>query len=115
MTASLREYEAILITDPQLNEESMAELKNQFGELVTRHGGRVADSQFLGKRKLSYRIGKFSEGNFLQVKMQMPPAGLDGLKRVANLIEPVVRLLVVLSVGLPVGPKPQLSSQEEGE
>ena len=115
MAASLRGYEAILITDPQLNEESMAELKNQFGEMVTRHGGRVEDSQFLGKRKLSYRIGKFSEGNFLQVKLQLPPAGLDGLKKMANLIEPVVRLLVVLSSSLPVNHQPQLSNEEEGE
>ncbi len=115
MASSLREYEAILITDPQLNEAAMAELKNQFGEMVTRHGGRVEDSQFLGKRKLSYRIGKFSEGNFLQVKLHLPPAGLDGLKKMANMIEPVVRLLVVSSAGLPVNPQPQLSNQEEGE
>ena len=115
MTASLRDYEAILIADPQLNEEALAELKNQFGDLVTRHGGRVEESQLLGKRKLSYRIGRFHEGNFLQVKLQMPPGGLDGLKKMANLIEPVVRILVVLSAGLPANPQPQVSIQEEGE
>ena len=115
MAVSLRDYEAILIADPALNEEALTELKNQFGELVTRHGGRVEDSQFLGKRKLSYRIGKFSEGNYVQVKLQMPAAGLDGLKRVTHLIEPVMRLLVVSSSSLPANPQPKISSAEEEE
>ena len=115
MAVSLREYEAILITDPGLNEEALKELKGQFGELVTRHGGRVEDSLFLGKRKLSYRIGKFSEGNFLQIKLQMPPAALDGFKKMAHLIEPVVRLLVVSSSSVPVNHQPKITDDGDEE
>ena len=115
MSASLREYETILIAEPELNEEALTELKNKFGELVTRHGGRVENSHFLGKRRLSYRIGRFSEGNFLQIKLQMPPTGLDGLRKMVNQIEPVMRILVVSSSSLPVNHQPQLSSDEEEE
>ena len=115
MSASLREYETILIAEPELNEEALTELRNQFGELVTRHGGRVENSHFLGKRRLSYRIGRFSEGNFLQIKLQMPPNGLEGLKRMVNQIEPVMRILVVSSSSLPANHQPQLSSDEEEE
>lgn len=115
----MRDYEAILIADPQLNEEGLTQLKSQMADLVGRHGGRVQESVFLGKKKLSYRIGRHSEGNYLQVKLQMPPAGLEGFKRMANLIEPVMRMMVVLSSRLPVNNQAVVSGegreQEEGE
>lgn len=115
----MRDYEAILIADPQLNEEALTQLKSQMADLVGRHGGRVQESVFLGRRKLSYRIGRHSEGNYLQVKLQMPPSGLEGFKRTANLIEPVLRMMVVLSSGLPVSGQAGASGasreQEEGE
>ena len=95
MGVSLRDYEAILIADPDLNEEGLTQLKTHFSDMVTRHGGKVQDTSVLGRRKLSYRIGKYSEGNYLQVKMQLPPAAIDPLRRTAHLIEQVVRLMVV--------------------
>lgn len=101
MASSSKDYEAILIADPELNEEGLNQLKTHFADLVTRHGGKVQDSQLLGKRKLSYRIGKFGEGNYLQIKLQLPPASVEPLKRVAQLIEPVIRLMVVIQAALP--------------
>ena len=109
-----KEYEAILIADPDLNEEGISQLKTHFADLVTRHGGKVQDAQVLGKRKLSYRIGKFSEGNYLQVKLQMPPASVEPLKRVTQLIEPVIRLMVVIQSALPASPQPAAVGPTEG-
>lgn len=93
----MREYDAVLIADPGLNEEGLTQLKAHFNDMVSRHGGRVQETSVLGRRKLSYRIGKYSEGNYLQIKLQMPPASIEALKRTAHLIEPVVRLMVVLN------------------
>ena len=112
MAASFKDYEAILIADPELNEEGVAQLKTHFADLVTRNGGKVQESQVLGKRKLSYRIGKFSDGNYLQFRIQLPPASVEALKRVAQLIEPVIRLMVVVQSVLPVGPQPEAAAQE---
>ncbi len=109
-----KEYEAILIADPDLNEEGISQLKTHFSDLVTRHGGKVQDAQVLGKRKLSYRIGKFSEGNYLQVKLQMPPPPVEPLKRVTQLIEPVIRLMMVIQSALPAGPQPAVAGPAEG-
>ena len=96
-----KDYEAILIADPELNEDGLTQLKSHFADLVSRHGGKVQDTQMLGKRKLSYKIGKFNEGNYLQIKLQLPPASVEALKRVAQLIEPVIRLMVVIQSALP--------------
>src|SRR3989338_9200639 len=112
MMALSKEYEAILIADPDLNEEGITQLKTHFSDLGTRHGGKVHDAQVLGKRKLSYRIGKFSEGNYLQVKLQMPPASVEPLKRVTQLIEPVIRLMVVIQAALPAAGAPAAGHAE---
>ena len=112
MAASFKDYEAILIADPELNEEGLTQLKSHFSDLVTRHGGKVRDAQVLGKRKLSYRMGKFSEGNYLQVKLQLPPASVEALKRVAQMIEPVIRLMVVIQAALPDSPQPAAGSPD---
>ncbi len=112
MPGALKEYEAILIADPQLNEEALNQLKNQMAELVSRHGGRVQEHLFLGRRKMSYRIGRHSEGNYVQVKIEMPPAGLEGFKRMANLIEPVLRMMVVASAGVATNNNPPGAAAE---
>ena len=113
MAASFKDYEAILIADPELNEEGVTQLKSHFADLVTRHGGKVQDSQVLGKRKLSYRIGKFGEGNYLQVKLQLPPVSVEPLKRVTQLIEPVIRLMIVVQPAQPAGAQPAAAKPEE--
>lgn len=107
-----KDYEAILIADPELNEEALTQLKSHFADLVTRHGGKVQDTQVLGKRKLSYKIGKFSEGNYLQIKLQLPPASVEALKRVAQLIEPVIRMMVVIQSALPAQQAAAPSTEE---
>lgn len=113
MAASSKDYEAILIADPDLNEDGIAQLKTHFADLVSRHGGKVQDTQVMGRRKLSYKIGKFSEGNYLQVKLQLPPASVEALKRVAQMIEPVIRLMVVIQTAVPTGPQTAAAGAEE--
>ena len=113
MTSSFKDYEAILIADPELNEEGLTQLKTHFADLVSRNGGKIQDTQMLGKRKLSYRIGKFSEGSYLQFRLQLPPAAVEPLKRVAQLIEPVIRLMVVIQSALPAGAQPAAAATEE--
>ncbi|GEM_PF-2432419 len=93
--STLRDYTAILIAHPELNEEAVLKLQAQLGELVARQGGQVLQNVSLGKRKLSYKIGKWSEGVYLQVQLKLPPSAVAELKRTSSLIESVLRLLLV--------------------
>ncbi len=105
MTGSVRNYDAILIAQPDLNEEGLNQLKSQLGELVSRQGGRIKEVSSLGRRRLGYRIGKASEGTYLQLKMEMPPEGVEALRRNARLLESVRRLMVLVDAGLDVRPQ----------
>lgn len=101
MSVALRDYGAVLIADPGLSEEGLGQLKSQFTEMVTRHGGKVLGVSALGKKRLSYRIGKHREGNYLQIKMQLPPAGVDGLTKMAHTLERVIRLMILSADAFP--------------
>ena len=114
MAVSLREYDALLIVDPALNEEGLTQLKTQVGDLVTKNGGKVQESTVLGKRRLTFKIGKYSEGNYIQVRIQMPAETVEPFKRTVNLIEPVVRIMVLTSTGLPQAlPQPAAAGDDE--
>lgn len=110
----MRNYDAILIAHPDLNEEGLNQLKSQFGELVSRQSGRVKEASSLGRRKLGYRIRRASEGIYLQFKMEMPPEGVEALKRNARLLESVRRLMVVVDTGLAVRPQ-EPAAESQGE
>ena len=101
MAEAFKEYEAILIAPSELNPEAVTQLQNQFGELVARQGGRVLGNTLLGTRKLSYKVGRHQEGHYLQVKLQMPPSGIEGLKRSAALDESIIRMMVVKATDVP--------------
>ena len=95
MAALTREYGAMLIADPTLSEDGLTQLKSQFTEIVTRNGGKVVEVSALGKRRMSFKIGKHSEGNYLQFKLQIPPAGVGEVNRMSRALERVIRLLVL--------------------
>ncbi|MBI3332638.1 MAG: 30S ribosomal protein S6 [Candidatus Omnitrophica bacterium] len=95
MSTLTRDYEAILMVRSDLEEEALTKVQAQFAEVVTRHGGRVLQSQSLGRQKLAYRIGKFNEGIALQLRLQMDPSQLPAIEKGALLIEPLLRLIVI--------------------
>ena len=101
MSVPLRDYGAVLIADPGLSEDGLTQLKNQFTEMVTRHGGKVVNVTALGKKRLAYRIGKHHDGNYLQIKMQLPPAGVDGLTKLSHTLERVIRLMILSGEAMP--------------
>ena len=113
MAVALREYDAILIARPDLNEEGLTQLQGQFSDLVTRQGGRVVGSSSMGKRKLSFRIHRVHEGTYLQIRMELPPEGVAGLRKAAVLLDPNVRLMVTSAADLPLERRPRADSEEE--
>lgn len=116
MTDLIRDYEVIMVVNPDLNAEGMQKLQTQIGEWVTRHGGRSQDIAVLGKKRLYFRLGRHSEGNYLQARIQLPPAGVDAFKKAAGTAESILRLMVVQGTGtdLPVFRTDASGSEMEG-
>lgn len=95
---SVRDYEAIVVVHPDLNEEGVSKFQGQWQEMVTRHGGRVLETISLGKRRLSFRMGKVSEGLYLKARIQIPPLEVDGFQKAAGLMESIVRMMILKEI-----------------
>ena len=95
MSSALSKYEAILIVQPDLQEEALSKLQSQFKELVSRQGGQAGEWVSLGRRKLSYRLSRFNEGIYLQCPVQLAPSEVAAFRKGVALMESVLRLLVL--------------------
>lgn len=101
MSVPLRDYGAVMIADAGLSEDGLTQLKGQFAEMVARSGGKVVNVSVMGKKRLGYRIGRHHDGSYLQIRMELPPAGVDGLTKMARTLERVVRLMILSGEAMP--------------
>jgi small subunit ribosomal protein S6 len=58
----LRTYEVAFIAAPNTADDDLAKLNSQLEHIITDRGGKITKVDNWGRRKLSYRIGKFDEG-----------------------------------------------------
>ena len=91
----MRNYEGVLILNPDLPVDQSKATVAQVQELVTKNGGRVDGLQEWGKRRLAYKIGKRHEGNYLIVNFQMDSKQTKKLEQAFRLNDNVLRYLLV--------------------
>ena len=91
----MRNYEGVLILNPDLPADQSKGVVAQVQELVTKNGGRVDGLQEWGKRRLAYKIGKKQDGNYLVVNFQMDSKQAKKLEQAFRLNDNVLRYLLV--------------------
>ena len=91
----MRNYEGVLILNPDLPADQSKGVVAQVQELVTKNGGRVDGLQEWGKRRLAYKIGKKQYGNYLVVNFQMDSKQTKKLEQAFRLNDHVLRYLLV--------------------
>lgn len=91
---SLRQYELMIILDPDLEERTVAPSLDTYLNVVRQDGGTVENVDVWGKRRLSYEINKKSEGIYAVVDLTAEPATVKELDRQLTLNESVVRTKV---------------------
>lgn len=115
MKSLVREYQAILVVSPELNEEALSKLQAQFAELVGKNQGQVVSTLPWGKRKLTYKLGRFSEGNYLQVRIQVPSLQVAELEKATRMLEPILRVMMVEGAEFAGDIRPVTEESEERE
>ena len=87
----MRQYELMVILDPETEERSVATTMDKFLTVVKNDGGTVENVDIWGRRRLAYDIKKKSEGIYVVVNMTTEPATAQELDRQLNLSESVMR------------------------
>jgi len=93
----LRDYELVVVIDPEIDEERLSATLDRISQFVTTRGGEVIDVDRWGKRKLAYPIKRRSEGDYVITHFRLEPAQAAELEAGLRLSEEVLRHLLVRS------------------
>ena len=91
----MRPYELMLVLSPEADDQRVEGFKTRMRTFITDRGGEVNSEDLWGKRKLAYRIGRFSEGNYFLTRFHLDPAPVKELENFLNVSEDVIRHLLV--------------------
>jgi small subunit ribosomal protein S6 len=91
----MRNYEVMVILDPNLEERTIAPSLDAFLSVVKKDGGTIGKVDIWGKRRLAYEIDKHAEGIYAVIELAAEPASVLELDRQLNLNESVLRTKVL--------------------
>ncbi|MDQ0425354.1 MULTISPECIES: 30S ribosomal protein S6 [Cellulomonas] len=92
---SLRQYEIMIILDPEIEERTVAPSLDKYLSVVKTDGGTVDKVDVWGRRRLAYDIKKKAEGIYAVVDFTAEPATAKELDRQLGLNEVVLRTKVL--------------------
>ena len=95
MSNIMRDYELVLITVPQLEEEALATLIQRVTGWIAAGNGTVTGTNVWGRRNLAYAIRKLAEGIYVVLNFQLDPSGTRELDRNLRLDEQIIRYLAI--------------------
>ena len=87
----MREYELMVILNPEVEERAVEPTLKKFLEVVTKDGGTVDNVDTWGRRRLAYEINKKAEGLYAVANLTCTPATSKELDRQLGLSEQVLR------------------------
>jgi small subunit ribosomal protein S6 len=87
----MRQYELMVILDPELDDRTVQPQLDKFLKVVTKDGGTVDAVDIWGRRRLAYEIKKKPEGIYAVVNFTSEPATAKELDRQLGLSETVMR------------------------
>jgi len=91
----MRDYEAMFIIKPDLEEEAVNATVAKFQDLVTGGGGTVHNVDRWGKRRLAYEIADYTEGIYVVMDFSAESGVARELERVFRITDEVIRHLIV--------------------
>ena len=100
----MRDYELMVVFDPNLDEAAIETLGTRVQSMVTQRGGTVEHVDTWGRKRLAYPIGRNRDGFYILHRLQLPPTAAAEIERALKLTESVIRHLLVRSEGLASAP-----------
>ena len=90
-----RSYEVMFIVRPDIEDADVDKLIAGFEHTVTQGGGTVKSTEKLGRRKLSYMVRKFNDGNYVLLVIQAEGSLVAEVERRLRVTETVIKFITV--------------------
>ena len=91
----MRQYELMVILDPELDERTVAPSLDKFLSVVTKDGGSVDNVDIWGRRRLAYEIKKKAEGIYAVITLNAEPDDVKEMDRQFRINESIMRTKVI--------------------
>jgi len=95
----MRDYELVFIAHPEVEEEGLADIREQIRGLIISKGGQVTTVDLWGRRRLAYPIAKQLEGHYVVMQLELDPVHLPELEWMMRLDTRIMRRLLIRSDG----------------
>ena len=92
---TMRNYEAMYVLRPDLDEEQVNAAIEKFSEIITKNGGEVTKVEQWGKRRLAYEVQKLREGFYVLCNFAADTELPKELERNFKISDQVIRYLVI--------------------
>ena len=93
--SNLKNYELLLIFNPELADEELETSLKKVDSLITGKGGEVSATDQWGKRKLAYPIKNFAEGIYVLLTLGLEPASCREIESSLRIYEDVLRYMLI--------------------
>jgi small subunit ribosomal protein S6 len=91
----LRDYELVLIINPQIEDEDVDTEISNFSRYVTENDGIMAEVEKWGKKKLAYPINHCMEGSYIAARFQLRPEFCKAMEANWHVSEKILRHLLI--------------------
>ena len=91
----LHNYELVLIISPEIMDEALATKMDDVSRLISEKGGVISNVEQWGKRRLSYPIERFTEGNYVVTQFALKPGLSKELEAKLRISEEILRHLLI--------------------
>ena len=88
-------YESTFICSPEVPAEKLEELIEKVKKIIENSKGSIITIQQLGKKKMSYPIKKFREGNYIYMELSGPGEMVSALETFYKVNDQVIRYLTI--------------------
>lgn len=91
----MNKYELLFIIANDVNEEKREQLINKFKGLIEEKGGEIAGVDKWGMKKFAYPINYKNEGFYVLVNFSSKPEIIEGISKLMNITDGIVRHMFV--------------------
>ena len=90
----MNKYESIIIINPNVEEENVKKLTDDFSALIN-NAGKVEKVDILGKKKLAYEVKKNKEGYYAVIYFEAEPSIITELERNYRISDDVIKFMTI--------------------
>lgn len=89
----MNRYETMFIINPELSEDEVQSVMQKFSNIISAQGGELLLLEDWGRRRLAYKIKKFTTGHYVLLDYVGKPAVLAELERTLKIDDRIIRFL----------------------